>query len=230
MKLNVGDRVYINANMVEREGTIFFIDYPNIYNHEFLPIQVELDYKPQDGITSKMIRGNIKEITKIEDGVEDMNNNEECIEIWADGSSSNNKTRCGGWGYVLMYKEHKKEGCGGLEDSTNQQMEIQAVSEALKQIKKGNKIPIKVYSDSAYVINCFNDEWYKGWIKNGWKNSKKKPVANKEFWEELIALVQKQENISFNHVKGHSGVMHNEYVDDLAVRGRHELEIKLGLR
>ena len=78
------------------------------------------------------------------------------------------------------------------------------------------KCKVSIYSDSAYVINAFQDNWIDGWIKKGWVNSKKEPVKNKELWEELIAL-NNMHDISFNKVKGHSTDELNNRCDELAV-------------
>ena len=157
------------------------------------------------------------------------------IEIWTDGSAVNNdcpKKGFGGYGAVMLFTEPPKDKkelyteyadtskalkvSGGYTGTTNQQMEIKAVTEALKKIKN-NKHKIAIYSDSAYVINCFKQKWYKGWITNGWKNSKKQPVANKEFWEELLEVINDNwYEIEWIKVKGHDGAFYNELADDLA--------------
>ena len=77
----------------------------------------------------------------------------------------------GGWGAVLMYKDNKKEISGGNKETTNNIMELTAVIEGLKLLKFPCKV--KLYSDSAYVVNAFNQKWIDGWLKNGWKNSNK---------------------------------------------------------
>lgn len=77
--------------------------------------------------------------------------------------------------------------------------------------------PLAIHSDSTYVVNCFNDRWYEGWLARGWKNSQKKPVANRDLWEPLIDLVLERDEITFTWVKGHSGNEMNEIADQLAV-------------
>jgi ribonuclease HI len=74
-----------------------------------------------------------------------------------------------------------------------------------------------VVSDSTYVVNCFRDNWWRGWLARGWKNSQKQPVANRDLWEPLIELVRGRPGISFRWVKGHSGDRMNDLVDQLAV-------------
>jgi ribonuclease HI len=147
----------------------------------------------------------------------------EPIIIYADGSADNNKTRCGGYGAVLIYKEKRKEIYGGEKDTTNNRMEIVSVIKALEEIKSTN-IPIKIHSDSAYVVNCFQQKWYSKWEYNGWTNSKKQPVENQDLWEILIKLVRKQKYLEFVKVKGHSNVELNEVADKLAGKGRKEIE------
>jgi ribonuclease HI len=74
-----------------------------------------------------------------------------------------------------------------------------------------------VVSDSTYVVNCFRDAWWRGWLARGWTNSAKKPVANRDLWEPLVALVAERGDVAFTWVKGHSGHRMNDFVDRLAV-------------
>lgn len=119
----------------------------------------------------------------------------------------------GGYGAILMYKENKKEISGGKKDTTNNIMEMTAVIEALKLLKF--ECYVRLYSDSAYVVNAFNNGWIYNWRKNGWKTSSKEPVKNKELWEELYLLSQKHK-IDFIKVKGHSDNVYNNRCDELA--------------
>ena len=135
------------------------------------------------------------------------------IHIFCDGASLVHKGKTGGWAGVILYKEHKKEIKGAVPVATNNQMELLACIKALEQIKTTN-IPIKVYSDSAYVIDGMN-EWIYNWQLNGWKTNKK-GVKNKELWLQLIALSEKQDDIEFVKVKGHAGNEWNEKADRLA--------------
>ena len=118
--------------------------------------------------------------------------------IYTDGACSGNPGP-GGWGSILMYGEHKKEVSGGKKDTTNNVMELTAVIEALKLLKF--KCKVSLYSDSAYVVNAFNQKWIYGWMKNGWKNASKEPVKNKELWQELYDLTKMHE-VTFIKVKG----------------------------
>ncbi len=136
----------------------------------------------------------------------------EKVILYTDGACSGNPGP-GGWGAILMYKENKKELSGGKKDTTNNVMEITAVLEGLKALK--NDCEVEVYSDSAYVVNAFNAKWIDNWKKNGWKNSQKEEVKNKELWQELDVLVQKYK-VKFNKVKGHSTNEYNNRCDELA--------------
>jgi ribonuclease HI len=102
---------------------------------------------------------------------------------------------------------------GAEAASTNQRMEIQAALEAVTSLSG----PLEVVSDSTYVVNCFRDRWWEGWLDRGWLTSAKKPVANRDLWEPLIRTVVERGDVAFNWVKGHSGHEMNDFVDHLAV-------------
>ncbi len=138
--------------------------------------------------------------------------------IYTDGACSGNPGK-GGWGALLIYGEHRKEIYGGEYDTTNNQMELKAVIEALKSLKKPTSIDL--WTDSQYVKNGIT-EWITNWKKNGWKNAQKKPIKNKELWLELDNLVSLHD-ISWHWVKGHNGHTENERVDELARLGISEL-------
>lgn len=132
--------------------------------------------------------------------------------IYTDGACSGNPGP-GGWGSILMMGENKKEISGGKKDTTNNVMELTAVIEALKLLKRPCKVDL--YSDSAYVVNAFLQNWILGWIKNGWKNSSKEEVKNKELWQELFSLT-KIHDVTFHKVKGHADNEYNNRCDELA--------------
>jgi len=132
--------------------------------------------------------------------------------IYTDGACSGNPGP-GGWGSILMCKGNKKEISGAKEDTTNNVMELTAVIEGLKLLKFPCKV--KLYSDSAYVVNAFLQKWIYGWLKNGWVNSNKEPVKNKELWQELYELTKVHE-VEFIKVKGHSDNEFNNRCDELA--------------
>lgn len=134
------------------------------------------------------------------------------INIYTDGACSKNPGP-GGWGAVLIYGEHEREFSGYVSMTTNQRMELSAVIEGLKQLKEVCKV--KVYSDSAYLINAFNQRWLDNWQRNGWKNAKKDPVENQDLWRELLKLAEKHQ-ITWIKVKGHSDNVYNNRCDELA--------------
>ncbi len=126
------------------------------------------------------------------------------VEIYCDGACSGNgkETNVGGWGAVLVYNEQTKELCGGAPATTNNIMELTAAIEALKSLKS-KTLDVKIFSDSAYVVNCFREGWYHKWKINGWINSKKEPVENQALWKSLIELVESFHSVIFYKVKGH---------------------------
>ena len=134
------------------------------------------------------------------------------VTIYTDGACSGNPGP-GGWGAVLICDGVQKEISGAQKDTTNNIMEITAVLEALKLLKF--ECEVEVYSDSAYVVNAFNQKWLENWQKNHWKTSSKEPVKNRELWEELYDLTQKH-NTTFIKVKGHSDNELNNRCDYLA--------------
>lgn len=119
----------------------------------------------------------------------------------------------GGWAWAVPGGQWAS---GHDAATTNQRMEITAAHEALVALDG----PVHIVSDSTYVVNCFRDEWWRGWVARGWKNSRKEPVANRDLWEPLIELVQ-QRDVTFSWVKGHSGDPMNDVVDRLAVAASH---------
>lgn len=129
--------------------------------------------------------------------------------IFTDGACSGNPGP-GGWAWAIEGGAFKS---GADPATTNQRMELMAVLDALKS----NDGPIEIVSDSTYVVNCFRDKWYAGWLQRGWVNSKKQPVANRDLWEPLIDNVLQRKNVQFRWVKGHSGHPMNDLVDQLAV-------------
>jgi ribonuclease HI len=135
------------------------------------------------------------------------------ITIYTDGACSGNPGP-GGWGAVLLYGDNKKELSGYEPLTTNQRMEITAVVQALKALKVTGW-NVTVYSDSAYVVNAFAQNWIENWQKNGWKNSKKEPVANQDLWQALLEEGRRNHFV-LQKVKGHAGQEWNEYCDQLA--------------
>ena len=136
------------------------------------------------------------------------------IEIYTDGACRGNPG-VGGWGAIIHYLNTSKELFGGSHETTNNQMEMQAVIEGLKALKEPCNITL--YTDSKYVMDGITN-WIHGWKQNDWKTANKKPVKNKELWQELDGLVSKH-NIEWKWVKGHAGIPGNERADELANLG-----------
>lgn len=142
------------------------------------------------------------------------------VTIYTDGACSGNPGP-GGWCAILMYKDIKKEISGGKPDTTNNIMELSAVIEALKILKF--PCHVKLYSDSAYVVNAFLQKWIINWQKNHWKTSDKQDVKNKELWQELLSLTQKHD-VTFIKVKGHADNEYNNRCDELARNAIKDIE------
>jgi ribonuclease HI len=137
------------------------------------------------------------------------------VVVYTDGACSGNPGP-GGWGWAVA-PSGEPWGSGGELLTTNQRMELMAALEALRSLGVGSEAgAVTVVSDSTYVVNCFRDGWWKKWQRNGWKNSKKEPVANVDIWEPLVEIVQSGD-VTFQWVKGHSGDVMNDLVDRLAV-------------
>lgn len=129
--------------------------------------------------------------------------------VWTDGACKGNPGP-GGWAWVTP----EGRWANGYEaESTNQRMEIMAAYQAVLAHDR----PVTVVSDSTYVVNCFRDRWWEGWLKRDWKNSQRKAVANRDLWEPFIAHVRGRDDVDFEWVKGHSGDEMNDIADRLAV-------------
>jgi ribonuclease HI len=137
------------------------------------------------------------------------------VEIYTDGACRGNgkAKNIGGYGIVMMFGELKKEVKKAFSNTTNNIMELSAVVDALAMLKE--PCNVRLYSDSAYVINAINQKWLYGWVKNNWVTSNKGPVKNKELWVQLLELL-KLHKIEFVKVKGHSDNEWNNRCDELA--------------
>ena len=139
------------------------------------------------------------------------------VQLYTDGACSGNPGP-GGWAFIVRDRVTLKEleGSGGMAETTNNQMEMKAVIEGLRALTRPCRV--ELYSDSSYVLNGLKS-WMAGWKKNGWKRKDGKrwePVKNVEYWIELDEAIQSHQ-MSYHHVKGHSGHPENERCDVLAV-------------
>ena len=133
------------------------------------------------------------------------------MEIYTDGACKGNPGP-GGWGAILRMGEHEKELSGGDRATTNNRMELLGAIEALRALREPCRVTL--HTDSKYVIDGITS-WIFGWQRNGWKNAAKKPVANAELWQDLIAAT-KGHQVEWVWVKGHDGHPENERADRLA--------------
>jgi ribonuclease HI len=137
--------------------------------------------------------------------------------VFADGSAKGNPGP-GGWGAIVVTPDgHVSELGGGAAHTTNNQMELTAVIEALKHLR-GTGGQVAVYTDSTYVIRGIS-QWIKGWRRRGWKTAEGTPVLNRDYWETLSDLVTargRTGRIAWHYVRGHTGVPGNERVDEIA--------------
>lgn len=151
-----------------------------------------------------------------------MENQKPNVTIYTDGACSGNPGN-GGWGAILMCDGHKKEISNGEKDTTNNRMELTAIIQALKQLKKPCKV--NLYSDSAYVVNAFLNDWITSWRNNNWKGSDKKQVKNLDLWLELDELCKIHE-VTFIKVKGHADNEFNNRCDTLATTAINRISIE----
>ncbi len=136
------------------------------------------------------------------------------VEIYTDGACSGNPGP-GGWGAVLRYGDKESELSGYDPAATNQRMELTAAIKALGQLKEPCRV--KLYTDSAYLANAFRQRWLDSWQRNGWMNSKREPVSNRDLWEKLLELAR-YHDVQWVKVKGHSDNRYNNQCDALARR------------
>ncbi len=136
------------------------------------------------------------------------------VEIFCDGACSGNPGP-GGYGAILRYGGHEKEISGGARETTNNRMELSAAIEALRLLTR--PCTATVTTDSQYLVKGIT-EWIAGWQRNGWRNSKKEPVVNRDLWEQLLAETKKH-NVRWIWVRGHAGHAENERCDQLARAG-----------
>jgi ribonuclease HI len=136
------------------------------------------------------------------------------VTIYTDGACKGNPGP-GGWGALIVWRDHEKELCGGEAATTNNRMELTAVIRALEALRRG--CDVELYTDSQYVKNGI-ESWIHTWKKNGWKTADRKPVKNAELWRELDALAAAH-RVRWHWVRGHNDHPGNERADALANRG-----------
>ncbi len=134
--------------------------------------------------------------------------------VYTDGACSGNPGP-GGWAALLQWNGKEKELTGSESNTTNNRMEMRAIIEALKNLKKPCRVHI--HSDSALIVNTFKQNWIEAWQKRGWKKANKKPVKNKDLWEQMLQAM-KPHSVNWIKVKGHAHDERNNRVDKLAVR------------
>ena len=134
------------------------------------------------------------------------------VDLYTDGACSGNPG-IGGWACVLIYKGVQKEFAGGEIETTNNRMELMAVIQGLEKLKE--PCSVDIYSDSAYVVNAFLQDWITYWFMNNWRTKSKDNVKNVELWSRLIELCNKHK-VTWHKVKGHSDNQLNNLCDSLA--------------
>ena len=138
------------------------------------------------------------------------------VVIFCDGGCKPNPGP-GAWAAILRYNEVEKELTGGEEETTNNRMELTAVTRALEALK----VPcnVRIVTDSEYMANAFRQKWIDKWKRNGWKTASKEPVKNQDLWVTLDALIAKHK-VTWEWTKGHAGHIENERCDVLATETR----------
>jgi ribonuclease HI len=136
------------------------------------------------------------------------------VSLFTDGACSGNPGP-GGWGAILRSGDHERELSGGAAQTTNNRMELTAVIEGLRAVKR--PALVRIHTDSRYVMDGAT-QWLKGWKARGWKTADRKPVKNEDLWRALEAEVARHERVAWEWVRGHNGHLENERADELARR------------
>jgi ribonuclease HI len=151
------------------------------------------------------------------------------LEIYTDGACEGNQfeKNYGGWGVIITQNRQVLEKLSGAaKETTNNRMEMYAIIEALRYLERfeSTHSPGKyiLYSDSAYIVNCFKQKWYEKWMKNGWKTSKGTPVKNQDLWQTMLSLMKPFSHLKIVKIEGHAGHKFNEMADQTAVTAIHE--------
>ena len=146
------------------------------------------------------------------------------VHVYTDGASTGSRGP-GGYGAVIRWEGKTEEISGGEKNTTNLRMELTAACGALEIIEEGHIVTL--FSDSSYLVNCMRRGWYKKWRENGWVNSRKEPVANRDLWERLLKATRRHQEVQWKKVKGHSKTTGphktgNDRADELAVAAKKE--------
>lgn len=156
------------------------------------------------------------------------------IEFYTDGACSTNGNWAGGWAVVMVDARDEPHigvvTSGGELNTTNNRMELKAVIEALRIAKERKEDKVQIYTDSAYIVNSFEQGWIANWKKNGWKNAKRQPIKNKDLWLELLKGIEhcggfqdEGGRVAIIKVKGHGNSKWNNVADETAVLARLEV-------
>lgn len=136
------------------------------------------------------------------------------VVLYTDGACSGNPGP-GGWAAILRYRGQEKILTGAEAQTTNNRMELMAVLQGLKALKR--PVEVHIYSDSAYVVNAFEQGWIERWQQNGWRTSRGTDVENRDLWEAILQE-WKRHKVRFIKVQGHADDALNHRVDALAVQ------------
>lgn len=151
------------------------------------------------------------------------------LSFYTDGSYSS-KSEMGGWAAICLEDGQVIDTQTGFEPyTTGNRMELYAFLSALENINsiESRHVQVTIYTDSAYIANCFSEGWWRKWITNGWKTADRQDIKNQDIWGRIIALYIKLNNkikLDIVKVKGHTGDKWNEYADLLAKKARLVLE------
>ena len=146
------------------------------------------------------------------------------VQVYTDGGCRGNqaRTNVGAWACYLVYGQHTREHYAAERNTTNNKMELMGAIMGLRSVKNKN-VGVDLYTDSAYVYNGIN-QWVYGWLKRGWVNSKKEPVANKELWLALLEEKKKFADLTINKVRGHANNEGYNRADFLVNKAMDEFE------
>lgn len=144
---------------------------------------------------------------------------EDKVVLYTDGACSGNPGP-GGWAAILRYRDQEKVLTGAEPKTTNNRMELMAVLQGLKALKR--PVEVEIYSDSAYVVNAFEHGWIERWQRNGWRTSRGTDVENRDLWEAILQEARRHK-LRFIKVRGHADDAWNHRADALAVQAMKQL-------